>query len=182
MYLVDDKMPQGCIYENQYGYTEYCPMCNHDDVPYCQYLENFCEAGVSIDERPVFCPIKPIPKQAAEVQEILRYLDERLHPLVSPEHWNVYSELHDMISLIPTVPEERRWIPCSERLPEQENDWYLVTVDFDGYRTVERMYFVEGHWQEEYANCYVWGYDVEFFNVVAWMPLPECYESIFEEK
>ena len=32
------------------------------------------------------------------VQEILDYLDAELHPIVSPEHWDVYSNLHDMIS------------------------------------------------------------------------------------
>lgn len=33
--------------------------------------------------------------------EILEYLDNVLHPLVSPEHWNVYAELHDMLEDLP---------------------------------------------------------------------------------
>lgn len=32
--------------------------------------------------------------------EILSYLDTELHPIVSPEHWNIYSELHDMIAIL----------------------------------------------------------------------------------
>lgn len=38
------------------------------------------------------------PEQSSEIQGILDYLDTVLHPIVSPEHWDVYSELHDMIS------------------------------------------------------------------------------------
>ena len=35
--------------------------------------------------------------------EILEYLDNVLHSLVSPEHWNVYSELHDMVEDLPSA-------------------------------------------------------------------------------
>lgn len=43
------------------------------------------------------------PEQPTEVQDILQYLDEYLHPIVSPEHWSVYSELYDMVSMLPSV-------------------------------------------------------------------------------
>lgn len=36
-------------------------------------------------------------------QEILDYLDNVLHPIVSPDNWNVYSELHDMIEELPSA-------------------------------------------------------------------------------
>ena len=43
--------------------------------------------------------------------EILEYLDNVLHPLVSPEHWNVYSELHDMVEDLPSAePKHGKWI------------------------------------------------------------------------
>ncbi len=41
------------------------------------------------------------PKQpgwTTDVNDILAYLDGVVHPLVSPENWNVYSELYDMVS------------------------------------------------------------------------------------
>ncbi len=38
------------------------------------------------------------PGWTTDIKDILAYLDDVVHPLVSPEHWNVYSELHDMIS------------------------------------------------------------------------------------
>ena len=39
-------------------------------------------------------------------QEILDYLDTTLHPIVSPDNWYVYSELHDMVSSLPSAQPE----------------------------------------------------------------------------
>ena len=53
------------------------------------------------------------PEQSLEIQDILEYLDTVLHPIVSPDHWNVYSELHDMISMLPSAQPKRKkgkWI------------------------------------------------------------------------
>ena len=47
--------------------------------------------------------VSTIPEQSAQIQDILQFLDERLHPIISPAHWNVYSELHDMISMLPSA-------------------------------------------------------------------------------
>lgn len=46
------------------------------------------------------------PETSTEIQEILDYLDTTLHPIVSPDKWYVYSELHDMISRLPSVQPE----------------------------------------------------------------------------
>ena len=40
-------------------------------------------------------------EKAMTKQEILDYLDDVLHPMVSPDNWYVYSELHDMIEELP---------------------------------------------------------------------------------
>lgn len=45
-------------------------------------------------------------EQPTGVQDILQYLDEYLHPIVSPEHWSVYSELYDMVSMLPAAEPE----------------------------------------------------------------------------
>ena len=50
-------MPKGCIYANDKDQTEYCPLLNHDDVPFCQYIETEPESAIGIDERPVYCPL-----------------------------------------------------------------------------------------------------------------------------
>lgn len=46
------------------------------------------------------------PEPSTEKQEILNYLDTTLHPIISPEHWDVYSELYDMISTLPSAQSE----------------------------------------------------------------------------
>lgn len=53
--------------------------------------------------------------QPSEIQDILNYLDTVLHPIISPEHWNVYSELYDMISTLPSAqPEQPEIIRCKD--------------------------------------------------------------------
>lgn len=52
------------------------------------------------------------PEQPTEVQDILQYLDEYLHPIVSPEHWSVYSELYDMVSML--SPAQSEIIRCKD--------------------------------------------------------------------
>lgn len=44
------------------------------------------------------------PEWAMDVEEILEYLDIVVHPLLSPEYYNVYSLLHDMVSGLPKQP------------------------------------------------------------------------------
>ena len=46
------------------------------------------------------------PEHPTEIQDILTYLDEELHPIVALDDWNIYSELHDMISKLSAQPEE----------------------------------------------------------------------------
>ena len=55
-------MPKGCIYANDKDQTEYCPLLNHNDVPFCQYIENEPESAIGIDERPVYCPLSDVPE------------------------------------------------------------------------------------------------------------------------
>lgn len=50
------------------------------------------------------------PKPSTEIQEILEYLDTTIHPIVSPDNWNVYSELHDMVSSLPSNRGKGKWI------------------------------------------------------------------------
>ena len=46
------------------------------------------------------------PERPFEIQDILDYLDTTLHPIISPEYWNVYSELYDMISILSSTQTE----------------------------------------------------------------------------
>lgn len=63
--------------------------------------------------------------------------------------------------------EKPRWIPVSERLPEESLN---SVIGWDAYR--ERCVFIQ------YINGYfqITGSD-ESFDIVAWMPLPEPYKA-----
>ena len=62
---------------------------------------------------------------------------------------------------------QTRWIPCSERLPE-ENGRYLVTNSAWGAMEVDWNAWVNGAWL--YSNT----------KPIAWMPLPEPYKETEE--
>lgn len=69
------------------------------------------------------------------------------------------------INVLPTIEERKtgRWIPCSERLPENGH-YYLWCSDM-GH--VQSDYYWNG-----FENGMKYGY-----NIVAWMPLPEPYKG-----
>lgn len=115
-------------------------------------------------------------KQLTEVQDILQFLDEHLHPIVSPEHWNIYSELHDMISCLSSVQSEQQWIPCSEKLPDEKRETYWVCTDTE--------YQCQCRWTNNrfgIRESDEWGWSIfdtpQYTKVVAWRPLPEAYKE-----
>ena len=103
---------------------------------------------------------------------------------------NVLTEVRDRLKALPSVQLEQRWIPCSERLPE-ERDWYLgifkepdtgwinpipficdYLLGTKTKATTKEGWILKGHTdREEYIDYY--------FNLecVAWMPLPEPYKG-----
>ena len=90
----------------------------------------------------------------------------------------------DYISFLESLPAqpEPRWIPCSERLPE-DDDIVLITMDdsitvrgaFFEQISNQLGFFKEGVWH--------WGYEIgeaywpETTHVTAWLPLPEPYKE-----
>ena len=77
----------------------------------------------------------------------------------------------------PTIEPEQRWIPCSERLPEdveigEEYPTVIFCTKDDVYVGFYEYYFGGKWWTAE-------GYTVD--NVIAWMPLPEPYGERREE-
>ena len=74
--------------------------------------------------------------------------------------------------------QNRRWIPVSERLPEEQK-FYLVTIAKNtGEHDIEYCFYECGKWlmiadgNSEENTCW----EEEVKKVVAWMPLPEPYK------
>jgi len=83
----------------------------------------------------------------------------------------------EIIKALPSVQPEQKWIPCSERLPEEPYGclvtvWDTNPVTMDEFENI-LPYFVG--WDGEQWN----DGDGEQcpFEVVAWMPLPEPYRG-----
>ena len=72
----------------------------------------------------------------------------------------VYGYIKKLCDDIKTLPSAQQWIPCSERLPDQ-NGKYLVV---GRQKAINILKFDGGRWYGK------WG-------VVAWMPLPSPYRE-----
>lgn len=69
---------------------------------------------------------------------------------------------------------EQKWIPVSERLPNQ-NERFLVQYE-DGGIDVARCSDVNPFWTNLKTDWH-WVGTVQFAEVVAWMPLPEPWRG-----
>lgn len=80
------------------------------------------------------------------------------------------------IEQLPSIQQGQQWIPCSERLPEEEKRRYWVCTD-TGYQCQCR-------WTNDVyglgaSDRWEWKiFDIpQYQKVTAWMPLPEPYED-----
>ena len=63
--------------------------------------------------------------------------------------------------------EQRRWIPVTERLPDENNRWVLCLC-VSGSMEVLKFDFTMWNWDAQYpGRCYMENY------VTHWMPMPE---------
>ena len=117
--------------------------------------------------------------------DVLKQHIDKLPALPDGNFAGNHSALKALINMQPTIEPEQRWIPCSERLPEEDVE-VLITyrykegegdtshADID-ITTYGQMYFggnkVENHkhWRQPFE------YFESNYEVVAWMPLPEPY-------
>ena len=77
-------------------------------------------------------------------------------------------ELLDDLENLPSAQPEQQWIPCSERLPEPDEEVFVYLWDNVPYITSMNG---EGQWDTEYFCV-----DVKDAPK-AWMPLPEPYKE-----
>ena len=140
----------------------------------CSQSINMLDAMSRIEDLPSVTPIPcedVISRQAAisDIQEMAEWHTE--------DAFNADRVIQHLKDL-PSVTPKQRWIPVSERLPE-DHDWYVIVVKekSTGYQYIPR---IASH---NHDNCWSiidtedadkdWLDDLE---CVAWMPLPEPYK------
>lgn len=76
--------------------------------------------------------------------------------------------LCDSIRDLPSVtPLEPRWIPTSERLPDEDGEYFATVYDTDeNYKYMDIAEFEDGIWQYK-----------DYVKVLAWMPKPKPYKA-----
>lgn len=102
-----------------------------------------------------------------EAQKCLYHIAEnmRMDKSISKEGYEYFQQAIKAL-------EQTRWIPISERLPEQYKE--VIVTDIETTDTYLSQYIGNGHWE-----C-----DNGLFNnrIIAWMPLPEPYKAERSEK
>lgn len=106
----------------------------------------------------------------------LTYISEDIGKAEHRALWHyeqVLGEIREMLEGKSDVPDMNvgRWIPCSERLPE-EGVTVLVSgwdIDYD-IKFINTGYKKRGKWETE--ESYEYGHEIR---VDAWQPLPEPY-------
>lgn len=95
-------------------------------------------------------------------------LSEAMEKLAEFEEKEKCGEWLDAIELakIAIALQSQKWIPCSERLPEDNTD---VIVCFYSGIVTEMRYWKNGNFQGIYEHTTK--------SIVAWMPLPEPYRE-----
>ena len=101
----------------------------------------------------------------------------------------IFGRSHEIIKMrignLPSAQPEQRWIPCSERLPEEYGE-FLVTMTekakakdlgFDIDETyIRKMRYNSNGWQLP-RHIPSWINEAVKDEVLAWMPLPEPYKG-----
>ncbi len=77
-----------------------------------------------------------------------------------------HKQLAEWLKELKQLREQTRWIPVSERLPENRNQEVLISLEWG----IDIGRYSDGEWHSEWINHYDDG------NVLAWMPLPEPYK------
>ena len=93
--------------------------------------------------------------------------------IIAEEH----RQLAEWLKELKQLREQTRWIPVSERLPE-ENKTVIASTAFGVYP--EAKYTKEDGWVWAYESGADYWEELDY--VEAWMPLPQTYKAKSEDK
>ena len=106
-------------------------------------------------------------------QDLLKNLNR-----FAPEKYDAL--VNDIIKKQPTIEVKPQWIPCSERMPENDNEVLITVWDAeDDYVEVYKGFY-QGHewWTQWCHGCSKIKDEPCGENIViAWMPLPASYKG-----
>ena len=84
----------------------------------------------------------------------------------------------EMIKDAPTIePDDDRWIPCSERLPENGRQVLVFARSAHfALAKYDEMREADGKYKKQWVTFDAWKPFYTIKEVIAWMPLPEPYK------
>ena len=138
------------------GYTEPIDMAiealKAGQAAYDKGFDDGLEQGLKIGE-----PCADCVSRKAAIDACLKGLNRK----------EMVANIKSLLSVTPA----QKWIPVSEKLPE-ETGWYIVTIRTEkGIAVCEQSYRKgENHWTT-----------LKGIEVIAWMPLPEPYKEVDDE-
>ena len=81
---------------------------------------------------------------------------------------NMGEIIENLEAISKALEQEPRWIPTSERLPEEDGEYYATIYDIDeNYQYMDIAELEDGIWQYK-----------DYIKVLAWMPLPKPYSEV----
>ena len=89
-----------------------------------------------------------------------------------------WDEVHNAMQDLPSA---NQWIPCSERLPEEEKNEYWICTDSE-YQCSCRWTNDNPFWHGKTTDWHWNIFDIpQYSKVVAWMPLPQPWKEVEDE-
>lgn len=123
-------------------------------------------------------------KLIEELEESIKWIEDYCE--INEYHNGIVSGLKRAINHVTAEPPADQWIPCSERLPEEDGS-YLCTYGkyhMGVYRFSNDLYSIDDYDFTDYKGVrgfYVydseWGYS-EVDYITAWTELPKAYKGV----
>ena len=158
------EIPTGSITEN-------CIACKYDEIEesdgsHCKK----CLAGDSqfeLDKEFVQTTKNNLVVDCISRADAIKAMQEKAKKLTNEDTINgLCGAVAVLFDLPPVTPQEPRWIPTSERLPDEDGEYYATVYDTDeNYKYMDIAEFEDGIWQYK-----------DYVKVLAWMPLPKPYK------